>query len=611
MAAVSLLLLWPLLLLLAAAGAAGEAEAAARGEAGVFQPASALTQFQFGAAATAVSGAQREGGRGAVAGAGGEAGAQREGAGPGPRLQAEGAGPGPGLEPHSERQGPSPGVEAEGGRPGARVEPQPQRDGPGPGVEAEPQCQGPGPRLEPQPQCQGPSPGVEVEPQSQREGPSPGVEVEAQPQRQGPSPGVDVLEPPLLLWWSGQLFPHLPRRTQRIDCRAGPCVSSRRRRHRGRAAAIIVYGTELRAYEAPLPRAARQTWALFHEESPMNNYLLVHAAAIRLFNYTATFRRHSDYPLSLQWLPGLPYLRHPPTFSLGHKQQARSRGLAPVLYLQSHCQVAADRDRYVQQLMQHLQIDSYGQCLQNKELPNQRLVDTLTATTEDPEFMEFISKYKFHLAMENAICDDYMTEKLWRPMHLGVVPIYRGSPVVQDWLPNSHSVILIDDFQSPKDLADYINYLDQNDEEYMKYLEYKKPGGITNTVLVESLEKREWGVNDFNKPNYLNGFECYVCDQENMRLRAEKAHQEQPDKFPPPAPKMAAYNHLGCPVPEPGFGSFDDIPDDDSWKQMWQQDYWQSADQAEALATMILRNESDASKLWDYVHQLMMKRSKH
>ncbi|XP_051897663.1 alpha-(1,3)-fucosyltransferase 11 [Pristis pectinata] len=425
-----------------------------------------------------------------------------------------------------------------------------------------------------------------------------------------PADGRADGELPLLLWWSGQLFPHFPRRSRRIECAAGSCLSTRRRAARRRAAALIFYGTDFRAYEAPLPRPARQAWALFHEESPMNNYLLSHAAGIRLFNYTATFRRHSHYPLALQWLPGLGYLRRPP-LPLAHKRQLRRHGRAAVLYLQSHCQVASDRDRYVRRLMEHLEIDSYGQCLQNKELPSERLVDTLTATTEDSEFMDFISKYKFHLAMENAICDDYMTEKLWRPMHLGVVPIYRGSPVVQDWMPNSHSIILIDDFKSPKDLADYINFLDQNDEEYMKYLEYKQPGGITNTLLLESLEKREWGVNDISKPNYLNGFECYVCDQENMRLRAEKAHQEQPDKFPPPAPRIAAYNHMGCPVPEPGYGSFDEIPDNDSWKQMWQQDYWQSVDQAEALTTMILQNETDSSKLWDYVHQLMMKRSKH
>ncbi|XP_048419307.1 alpha-(1,3)-fucosyltransferase 11 isoform X2 [Stegostoma tigrinum] len=388
-------------------------------------------------------------------------------------------------------------------------------------------------------------------------------------------------ELPVLLWWSEDLFPHFPgggRTSERIECgpipgwaSSGPaprasCLVTRSKRALGhrRTAAVLFYGTDFRADRAPLPRRSRQTWALFHEESPMNNYLLSQAAAIRLFNYTATFRRHSDYPLPLQWLPAAGYLRHPPVTSLRRKNHLRRLGTAPVLYLQSHCPVASDRDRYVRQLMEHLQIDSYGQCLQNKNLPHDRLIDTLTATTEDAEFMVFVSQYKFHLAMENAICDDYMTEKLWRPMHLGAVPIYRGSPVVQDWMPNSHSVILIDDFESPKDLADYINFLDQNDDEYLKYLEYKQPGGISNTLLVESLEQREWGVNDINKPNYLNGFECFVCEKENGRLQAEEAHRQQPDKFKLPAPRIAAYNHMGCPLPVPGYGSIDEIPENDS-----------------------------------------------
>lgn len=47
------------------------------------------------------------------------------------------------------------------------------------------------------------------------------------------------------------------------------------------------------------------------------------------------------------------------------------------------------------------------------------------------DFHKLAAKYKFTLAMENAICDDYMTEKLWRPLRLGSVPIVFGSPKVK------------------------------------------------------------------------------------------------------------------------------------------------------------------------------------
>lgn len=47
------------------------------------------------------------------------------------------------------------------------------------------------------------------------------------------------------------------------------------------------------------------------------------------------------------------------------------------------------------------------------------------------EFLHFVARYKFTLAFENAVCEDYITEKLWRPLTVGSVPIYWGSPSVQ------------------------------------------------------------------------------------------------------------------------------------------------------------------------------------
>lgn len=46
------------------------------------------------------------------------------------------------------------------------------------------------------------------------------------------------------------------------------------------------------------------------------------------------------------------------------------------------------------------------------------------------ELLKFISRYKFVIAFENAECKDYITEKLWRPLIAGSVPIYWGSPTV-------------------------------------------------------------------------------------------------------------------------------------------------------------------------------------
>uniref|UniRef100_A0A672R8V7 Fucosyltransferase 11 (alpha (1,3) fucosyltransferase) n=1 Tax=Sinocyclocheilus grahami TaxID=75366 RepID=A0A672R8V7_SINGR len=135
---------------------------------------------------------------------------------------------------------------------------------------------------------------------------------------------------PIILWW------------KRVECARSSCLvtSNRKVQLYRRMPSIIFYGTDFRAYEAPLPRLAHQTWALFHEESPMNNYFLSHNVGIRLFNYTATFRRESDYPLTLRWLPSLDYLLKAPAVPLQEKNRWRR----------------ADRNRYVQELMKYIEI---------------------------------------------------------------------------------------------------------------------------------------------------------------------------------------------------------------------------------------------------------------
>lgn len=60
------------------------------------------------------------------------------------------------------------------------------------------------------------------------------------------------------------------------------------------------------------------------------------------------------------------------------------------MYLQSHCDVPSDRDRYVQELMKHIDVDSYGACLNNKDLDNKDLWSTDKML--DPELYDVLCK---------------------------------------------------------------------------------------------------------------------------------------------------------------------------------------------------------------------------
>jgi len=55
--------------------------------------------------------------------------------------------------------------------------------------------------------------------------------------------------------------------------------------------------------------------------------------------------------------------------------------------------------------------------------------------------------------------------------------------------------------------------LDENDDAYLKYLEYKTQGAISNAMLLEALQRRPWSVDGVNRSNFVEGYECFVCEQ--------------------------------------------------------------------------------------------------
>jgi hypothetical protein len=90
-----------------------------------------------------------------------------------------------------------------------------------------------------------------------------------------------------------------------------------------------------------------------------------------MFNHTATFKRHSDLPLTTQWLASMDDL-FDQTYVIDVKKKTKlqnEENLAPIIYIQSDCNTPSDRDIYIKELMKYIPIDSYGGCLHNKDLP--------------------------------------------------------------------------------------------------------------------------------------------------------------------------------------------------------------------------------------------------
>lgn len=95
--------------------------------------------------------------------------------------------------------------------------------------------------------------------------------------------------------------------------------------------------------------------------------------------------------------------------------------LGLVAYVQSSCDTPSGRDEYVSELMKHIKVDSYGHCLHNKDLPKHL---NEPQKMKDPDFLHILAQYKFVLAIENAVCPDYITEKLWKVLQVSLLQVY-------------------------------------------------------------------------------------------------------------------------------------------------------------------------------------------
>lgn len=143
---------------------------------------------------------------------------------------------------------------------------------------------------------------------------------------------------------------------------------------------------------------------------------------------------------------------------------------AAVVFI-SNCKNAGaeTRLRYIEKLMNHMEIHSYGRCLKNKDEPPRGK----RSLNENKRFV--LSQYKWYLAFENSVIKDYVSEKVYDGMLAGTVPVYSGALSVDKLLPNPASVVKVSDFpDGPKQLAEYLIRVGKDRDKYEAHLSWKK-----------------------------------------------------------------------------------------------------------------------------------------
>ncbi|KAG8191785.1 hypothetical protein JTE90_026820 [Oedothorax gibbosus] len=220
----------------------------------------------------------------------------------------------------------------------------------------------------------------------------------------------------------------------------------------------------------PSHHPRNQIWIFFTDESPHHTFLTTRKYKMEdyngLFNWSMTYRADSDVPV--------PYGRTAP-LSDAEKRTRRPKNYAilkhrGVAILGSNCGGSNHRWEYVKELQKHLEVDVYGGCGTHK-CPGHFMRDC-----------PLIGDYKFYLAFENSNCKEYVTEKLWwNAYNKETVPVVMGAPKsdYQKLCP-PNSFIHTGDFESPLELAKYLNFLMHNDTAYNFYFEWKKQFKVAN-----------------------------------------------------------------------------------------------------------------------------------
>ncbi|XP_078362526.1 3-galactosyl-N-acetylglucosaminide 4-alpha-L-fucosyltransferase FUT3-like [Oculina patagonica] len=228
------------------------------------------------------------------------------------------------------------------------------------------------------------------------------------------------------------------------------------------------FSSKLQIKEITRNRKPAQRWVVYIKESP--GLVPIFARWNGVFNWTATYRRDSDIFVPYGHFAPLTVKQNKSSVQPSDEKvnYAQGKDKMVTIGVSNHC--GGYRLEFVRALMKHVDVSLFGRCADQFESNN---------TFDCPKdlgngCLEELQRHKFYLAVENSLCVDYITEKYWRnSLERGLVPIVLGGARYSPEQAIPGSFINAADFDSLKDLADYLKYLDKNDTAYNQYFEWK------------------------------------------------------------------------------------------------------------------------------------------
>ncbi|MEE6498525.1 hypothetical protein FKM82_003141 [Ascaphus truei] len=284
----------------------------------------------------------------------------------------------------------------------------------------------------------------------------------------GNSTSESILKPEepllLILLWTWPFGYHFPLNQCPHPFDTPGCFFTDNRSLYSSADAVVFHHRDVCNSRKQLPQITRpdkQYWIWFNLESPTHSPNL--GFMDKLINLTMSYRADSDIWTTYGWLEKHDGVQN---FTIPVKNKL-------VAWAISNWNPSSRRVQYYEELKKHIPIDRYGG--NQKSLPAEKQTEVL-------------STYKFYLAFENSIHEDYITEKLWyNALVSGTVPVVIGPPRenYERFIPPD-SFIHVDDFSTAKELATYLTDLEKDHQRYQQYFNWRskyQPVGKTSYIM--------------------------------------------------------------------------------------------------------------------------------
>ncbi|ELU10217.1 hypothetical protein CAPTEDRAFT_64958, partial [Capitella teleta] len=225
----------------------------------------------------------------------------------------------------------------------------------------------------------------------------------------------------------------------------------------------------------PLPfdlRRVDQSWVFYEFEPPYKVWEKTNLTKYNgVFNLTFTHSFNADMAytayLSKQCVRN--NARFNKYKSVDYTVNKTRRG-AQIAWMVSICKTQSQREYFVKVLQKHIPVDIYGACGELKCGSNN--LSTWKTDNCDERLFSNRNSYRFYLAFENSLCEDYISEKLWRTMKMNIIPIVMGSVDYSTLLPRD-TYINARDFETPEKLAVFLKKLIKDKKAYNGYVQRK------------------------------------------------------------------------------------------------------------------------------------------